>query len=161
MIATDETNAAAAASTRLHTVFKRQGQLFALPVEGVREVVPAQSLTRIAGTSTEMAGAFSLRGEILPVALIDTRLGLGFQPYKTGCPLLVLRHGDSMVGVQVDAVLRVASISAGEIVEHPNTRRMPHIAGIWSPDSTPVTVLNGAELMSQMKSTFSSRGTTA
>jgi purine-binding chemotaxis protein CheW len=89
------------------------GHRFALPVAPVREVIPARRCTRIPGAPVSVSGLLNLRGRILTVVDLATRLDLPAHR-STGRRVVVLRHADRVVGLEVDEVLRIASLPDGE-----------------------------------------------
>lgn len=89
------------------------GRRFALPVGAVREVIPARSCTRIPGAPVAVCGLLNLRGRIVTVVDLATRLALP-AGRATGRRVVVLRYADRVVGLEVDEVLRIASLPDGE-----------------------------------------------
>lgn len=89
------------------------GRRFALPVGPVREVIPARICTRIPGAPACVAGVLNLRGRIVTVVDLAGRLGLP-AGRASGRRVIVLRHADRVVGVEVDEVLRIAALPDGE-----------------------------------------------
>jgi purine-binding chemotaxis protein CheW len=89
------------------------GRRFALPVDPVREVIPARVCTRIPGAPACVNGLLNLRGHILTVVDLTTRLELpGRNPM--GRRVVVMRYADREVGLEVDEVLRIAALPDGE-----------------------------------------------
>jgi len=131
-----------------YTVFKRRRQLFGLSIELVREVLPGQPLTRVPRSGEQILGVLSLRGEILPVVVMDSWLGLAATPDDPGLPILVLRRAELLVGLRVDAIQRVVNLAAGEIQSHPAAGGNPLLQGIWQPaGQTPITVIDNNALV--------------
>jgi purine-binding chemotaxis protein CheW len=81
-------------SVNRYAVFRRCGQLFALSIDLVSEVLPAHSLTRVPRAPDLILGVLSLRGEILPLLTLDHLLGLEASATDADSPILVLRQGD-------------------------------------------------------------------
>ena len=135
-----------------HSVFVRQGQRFGLPVEFVREVIHGRSLTRIPRRVDSVAGVLNLRGDMLPVVLVDQWLELPFQPYDPARPIVVLRQGELLVGIQVDAVQRVASIPRAEVSPSPSAGRSAHLRSIWNVAGQPlVTLIDAKPLLAAIR----------
>lgn len=123
-----------------YAVFRRRGQFFGLGIEFVTEVLPGQPLTRVPRSQGNILGVLSLRGEILPVVTVDELLDLDPAPDDPALPILVLRWRELLVGLRVDAVQSVISLSSAEIQPHPSGRDS-HFAGIWqAAGDTPVTL---------------------
>lgn len=131
-----------------HAVFRRRGQFFGLSIDLVREVLPGQPLTRVPRAHDEILGVLSLRGEILPVVVIDGWLGLTPEPDDATQPILVLRRGELLVGLRVDAIQGVANIPMSQVQPHPVAGNETHLTGIWHPPGgTPITLIAGEELL--------------
>ncbi|EEF62167.1 chemotaxis protein CheW [Pedosphaera parvula] len=130
--------------SRFYAAFYRRSQLFAVDVELVREVLPGQPLTRVPRAVEQIIGVLNLRGEILPVVVIDTHLGLPAVVDDPSLPILVLRRGDLLVGLRVDAVQGAISIPTGEILSHPASGDKGHLTGLWQPEGRPPVTLIAA-----------------
>jgi len=134
--------------TSRHAVFLRGHQLFAVGVDLLREVLPGQPLTRVARSRPQVLGVLNLRGEILPVVVIDGWLGLPPTADDTTLPILVLRRGELLVGVRVDAIMSVMNVPMREVQSHPATSGETLLSGIWQPEgSRPITIIAGPVLL--------------
>ncbi len=115
---------------RSYGCFVRQQQAFGLDVAFLREVVHTRNVTPVPAAPASVAGVISLRGEILPVVLIDSLLGLQPEPFAPRKPILVLRRDDFLVGVQVDVVERVETFPREEILPSPLAAKYPYFTAI-------------------------------
>lgn len=130
-----------------YAVFRRHQQLFGLTIELVREVLPGQPLTRVPQSRDEILGVLSLRGEILPVLVIDPWLGLPSVPDDPARPILVVRRADLLAGLRVDAIQGVVTVLHAEVQPHPSTDAGVHLTGIWrSEGHAPITIINDKTL---------------
>jgi purine-binding chemotaxis protein CheW len=129
-------------------VFRRRQQHFAMEIELVREVLPGQPLSRVARSVDEVLGVMNLRGEILPVVMVDRWLGLPPVADDPHLPILVVRRGDLLVGLRVDAIQSVANIPLPEIQPHPGAGSQTHLTGLWQPPGKPtITLISGTMLL--------------
>ncbi len=136
------------ATSRRRAVFRRRQQLFGLEIELVREVLPGQPLSRVARSAEEVLGVLNLRGEVLPVVVVDRWLGLKPVADDSLLPILVLRRGDLLVGLRVDAIQSVVAIPPLEIQPHPGAGGEAHFTGLWQPAGRPaMTLISGAALL--------------
>jgi purine-binding chemotaxis protein CheW len=97
-------------------VFELDGGLYALPVERVREIVRARSLTAVPRTPAEVLGVIVLRGEIVQV--LDLRQRLGLAPAApTRATRVIVLHGDDgdVTGLLVDGVREVLRVEEGAL----------------------------------------------
>lgn len=94
--------------------FSLGNERFAVPMEFVQEIVRVPNTVRVPLASSHLTGLANLRGRVLPV--FQCRTMMGMQPEKpTDCSrVLVLRVG-SAVGLMVDKVHAVVTISANQI----------------------------------------------
>jgi purine-binding chemotaxis protein CheW len=92
--------------------FFLEGEMFALPVDVVQEVLMQQELTPVPHAPPYMIGLLNLRGQIMPA--IDLRRRLGFAPHATGADLkqLVLKSSEGTFSVLVDEI--------GDVLELPD-----------------------------------------
>ena len=134
-----------------YAVFKRQKQFFGLTIDLVREVISGQTLTRVARSQEQILGVLSLRGEILPVVVIDNWLGLETIPDDPIQPILVLRRADLLVGLRVDAIQSVAGVPADQVQAHPAAGNGGLLKGIWHPAGhAPITLINDTVLVEML-----------
>lgn len=93
------------------------GDLYAVPVEQVREIVRIRPITPVPRVSADVRGVIALRGEILQV--VDLRSRLGLESVETGrtSRIVVVHLEDGRVaGMLVDAVREVLRVSEDSIV---------------------------------------------
>jgi purine-binding chemotaxis protein CheW len=95
------------------------GEQFAIEIENVAEIATARPATRVPNADPDTVGIISLRGSI--VTLIDVRSRLKQPPPKSTKDLrvVVVRDGAGLVGFEVDRVLRPAKIDRATIEPQP------------------------------------------
>jgi chemotaxis signal transduction protein len=148
---TRASDAAAKSSATRYAVFRRCNQQFALSIDLVSEVLPGQPLTRVPRSQSQILGVLSLRGEILPVLTLDDLLGLSAPTDDPNLPILVLRQGELLAGLRVDAIQSVVSIPASEIQPYP-AEGEACFAGIWHPEGMiPMTLIASAALIDALR----------
>jgi chemotaxis signal transduction protein len=82
--------------------------LYAVPVDWVREVVAAPLLTQLVTAPPVVLGLFNLRGDIVPLLDTAALLGLG---RVDGAPFaVVLRHEQGLAGLAATAFPRRAQL---------------------------------------------------
>jgi len=96
-------------------------QLCGVPVLGVRDILGAQTITRIPLSSAEVAGSLNLRGRI--VTAIDLRRRLRLPPAPAGTPRMsvVVEQGGELYAFLVDQVSEVLSLPASQFECNPPT----------------------------------------
>lgn len=107
--------------------FMLAGEMFALEVQDVQEVLMYQPLTPVPLAPPHIVGLLNLRGQILPA--IDLRRRLGFPPRdaaKDGGNLLVLNVEGKPVGVVVDEIGDVVELEGTDWRPTPDTLAAAH-----------------------------------
>jgi purine-binding chemotaxis protein CheW len=85
-------------------VFNLAGQQYGLPARRVAEVVPRASLTLLPGAPKGLIGMLRLRGALVPVIDLRTRLGLPAAIPRIGQCIIVTRSDPADIGFLVDGV---------------------------------------------------------
>jgi chemotaxis signal transduction protein len=95
-------------------VFGCGGRRFALPLGQVREILMPRPFTRLPGCGPEVCGLIALRGRVITVFDFGAALGLGPAVRKSDHRLLLLEHGERLVGGAVETVHAVARAAVAE-----------------------------------------------
>ena len=134
---------------------------YALSVAEVREVIRARATTRVPGTPAVMRGLVNVRGMVITV--IDLATCLGHLPIEadagsvTGAraqmpgSIVLLEHGNRLVGLAVDVVREVRALDDGGLVTQPGAEQLAHgfVRGLASAGGEVVTLLDVAALLSR------------
>lgn len=98
-------------------VFGLDGSSYAVPVERVREIVRLRELTGIPRTPAWLLGVVALRGEVVEVVDLRSRLGLGAStPNRTHRIVVVHGEADRVTGLLVDSVSEVYRVSDRDVM---------------------------------------------
>ena len=104
------------ATARRVIVFSVAGQIYAIDLEEVREIVPLPLLTRPPGLPSMLAGFLNLAGSAIPVVRLDRLFGLPQQVPGLYTPLLILSNSDYRVALLVEKVHEIAFVAPENIV---------------------------------------------
>ena len=86
------------------------GELFAIDLRHVSEVFEVEAVTVVPSMPSLLTGVTNLRGTV--VTLVDLRGSLGLSVTETALPFaVVIRHGTRQVGVLVDHVPEIHTVS--------------------------------------------------
>ena len=118
----------------MHVRLRIGGEDYALPVECVRSVEPAEHVTPVLGAPPAVLGVRSLHGQLLPVLDLAALLGV---ERRTPRRILVLSHDERSVGFAVEDVLDVAALPQGD--EEPAS---PHLSATVLVDGTLIGVID-------------------
>ena len=137
--------------------FEIGDELFALPILAVQEIRGWEKVSQIPRTEAQILGVINLRGSVVPVLDVRTRLGIQPREVTPTTVLIVVRmeaqdHSSATVGCVVDAVSDVASIRIEDIRLAPSTCGSVDshfIRGVASIDKRLVLILDLARLITQ------------
>ena len=104
-------------------VFQVADLCCALPVETIREIIPAQPATRIPGAPDSIDGLINVRGSLLTVARGSVVLQRPASRQE-GTSVLVLALEGRMVGLEVDDVLDLVDVESTELAP---AKRLPGV----------------------------------
>lgn len=130
-------------------------ELYALPIEHIREIIEFGGLTKIPMMPAFLRGVINLRGAVVPV--VDLSVRFGHERTVIGrrtCIVIVEVVQDDeaqMLGIIVDAVNEVLAVEANQVDARPafGARiRADFIAGILSQNERFVIVLDIRQVLS-------------
>ncbi|MDF1565457.1 MAG: chemotaxis protein CheW [Deltaproteobacteria bacterium] len=90
-------------------------ELYAVPLEIVREVIRAVWITPVPEVPEALLGAINLRGKIVPVIDARRRVGLPASAVELDTPIAILAPPSGAVGVVVDRVLDLISLDGARL----------------------------------------------
>ena len=126
-LARDAAAAAAAVPVpagELHLVtFALGREEYGIPVTQVREVIRVGDITRVPQAPPHVRGVTNLRGRILPVVELRSRLGLEPATPTSRSRIVVVDVRDRVLGLMVDAVLQVVKVPIETVAPTPEEVR--------------------------------------
>jgi len=100
--------------------FRLEGELYAVPIHGVKEIVKVPPLTEVPRAAANLLGVMYLRGEVLPVYDVKVRLRLADKAPVVAGPeapepprsarIIVVQMADGLAGIWVDEVSEVVRL---------------------------------------------------
>ena len=117
-------------------VFRLGREEYATPIFVVSEIVHLpERLTAVPGAAAHIVGMMNLRGNVLPVLDLSTRLGLQTPDATEGQRVLVLEREGVRVGYVVDAVTEVLRLPRHRLEPAPQlssdqARLFAHVANL-------------------------------
>lgn len=128
-------------------------EVFALPVEVVREILDMRPMFRIPEAPHYLAGLIDVRGRGVPVIDLRARLGLPPAAPTEATRIVVLEAAiggrDLQIGLVTDRVFEVASLDGGLLEAAPDIGvrwRSEHIRGVGRRGETFVVVFDLEQL---------------
>lgn len=101
--------------------FELFGEVFALPILDVREIIRLTAITPVPQAPGFVEGVINLRGQIIPIVDLRKRFGVDTQTATDETRIIVVELGNGMViGLIVDAVREVERIPTESILPPPS-----------------------------------------
>jgi purine-binding chemotaxis protein CheW len=118
----------------LHLVtFALDREEFGVPIQQVREVIRVTDVTRVPQARPHVRGVTNLRGRILAVVEIRTRMGLPPAEITPRSRIMVVGVQDRTLGILVDGVSQVVKVPTPTITPAPEEVLRPgadYITGV-------------------------------
>ncbi|MBS0347125.1 MAG: chemotaxis protein CheW [Proteobacteria bacterium] len=107
-----------------YLTFNLRGELFAIGILSIREIIEYAQLTQVPMMPPYIRGVINLRGSVVPVVDLLARFGQGLtEPKRRTCVVIVEVDGEDgiqQLGVLVDAVNEVLEIPATDVEPPPS-----------------------------------------
>jgi purine-binding chemotaxis protein CheW len=105
-------------STQQLVVFSLGSEEYALPIGSVHEIIRYTEPRSVVSDAAWIRGVIGLRGKIVPIYDLAARLGLALEsePGK----IVIVETGAEQVGVMVDDVEEVLTVSAEQLEDVPS-----------------------------------------
>ena len=136
---------------RQYITFLATGQEFAADIMTIREIRGWTDTTALPHVPDYVRGIINLRGMVLPVIDLKARLGLGQTEASAKHVIIVVNSGERTVGLLVDAVSDILTVTKNEIQSVPDVMREEqndYVEGIAVLDGRMVTLLGMGKLTS-------------
>ena len=112
-------------TARQFIVIKLGNEQYGISINYIDNIVRMQKITRVPKAQPYFRGVINLRGEVVPVMSIRTKMGLESDVYTNTTRIIILKIEDrGMLGVIVDAVCEVVTLATDEV--EPNTVHSNH-----------------------------------
>ena len=146
-MASTETLPEARTATRT-LLFRVAGKVYGCDIEAVREIIPYRGATRLPGAPPFVQGLINLRGTIVTMLDLGTRIDPARTPIRDGS-IILATHGTRVVGVAVDEVMDVQGISEEHVETHGGARDAL-IRGLGHLESEVVVLIDIHTLVTQV-----------
>lgn len=140
--------------------FMMADEEYGVDILAVQEIRGWEEITQIPNSPTYVKGAINLRGTIVPIIDLRARFGLPQVPYSSVTVVIVvkvgLQSGDKIMGIVVDAVSDVYSISESDARDVPdvtNTENTEFVHGLVNVGEKMVVLLDLERVLDLTKDT--------
>ncbi len=97
-------------------VFELDDHEFALPIEDIAEILQMVLVTPVPEVPPWVVGVINLRGRVIPIVDLRTRLGMEPRSPRLDTPILVAERATLKLGLIADAVRDVISVPEDMLV---------------------------------------------
>ena len=131
--------------------FKLGNEEYGIKILQVQEIRGYESVTRIASAPEHVKGVVNLRGTIVPIVDMRIKFKLGEPTYNQFTVVIILNIQDRVVGMVVDSVSDVISLTADQIKPAPDlggALGTDYIVGLGTVDERMIILVDIDRLMS-------------
>lgn len=101
---------------------------YGVPIERVQEILRVTAITRVPGAPGLVRGVVNVRGRLLAVVDMKSRLGLGPADLGPESRVVMVDYGGRFVGLMVDRVSYVLKVPAAAIEPSPTSTLVSGVA---------------------------------
>lgn len=109
-------------SEKEFVTFFTGGQSFSIDIHQVREIRRWSPVTLLPLAPPEVLGVMNLRGSVIPIFDLAVRFGLARTPDNERNVIVIAAHETQTVGLLVEAVSEILSVTPDKIQEAPDLR---------------------------------------
>ncbi len=135
---------------RQYVAFRVTNELYAISIHEIEEISKLFDTTHVPRTADFLIGIGNVRGRVMPVIDLATRLRLGTCARERTARVLIVLHKDEPYGLVVDEVRDVVRIPPESMEERPggiSGARADYIRGLGRHNNEIVIVLDLAEVL--------------
>ena len=125
-------------------VFSLGSEEYALPIGSVHEIIRFTEPRTVASEAAWIRGVIGLRGKIIPIFDLASRMELGTVDSQPG-KIVIVESGTGQVGIMVDEVEEVLTVSSEQLEDVPSANS-DSIEAIAKIEDRLVILLNPAGL---------------
>jgi purine-binding chemotaxis protein CheW len=140
-------------SRRQFITFRSGSQEFGADIMAIREIRGWTETTPLPHAPDYVRGVINLRGVVLPVVDLKSRLGLGTTDANPKDVIVVVQSGDRTIGLLVDAVSDILTVTGSDIQPTPELAReadSEFVEGIAVLSERMVTILSMDKLIASL-----------
>ena len=143
--------AADAGSEREYLTFRLGNEEYGIDILKVQEIRGYDAVTAIANAPAFIKGVINLRGIIVPIVDLRIKFGVGSAHYDQFTVVIILNIGKRVVGVVVDSVSDVLTLTSQQVKAAPEfatTLNTEYITGLGTVDERMLILVDIERLMS-------------
>ncbi len=135
-------------------IFSLESESYGIEIRHVTEIIGLQPITQVPEMPEYIMGIINLRGKIIPVMDVRLRFNKESREYNDRTCVIVIDINDVPMGLIIDSVSEVISITRENIVQPPRlySERDRYINGIGKVEEDVVLLLDSNRLLNEEES---------
>lgn len=125
--------------------FFLEGEEYGVDVMRIREITGMAEITKTANTPSYVKGVINLRGAIVPIVSLRSRLGMPEAADESMSCIAVADCGGELTGFVIDEISDVIRLKQSELQPAPDATGQPWIEGIFFQANRNMVVLLNLE----------------
>jgi purine-binding chemotaxis protein CheW len=101
-------------------------EVYGMDIRHVTEIIGVQKITRIPDMPDYVVGVINLRGTVVPIMNVRRRFGLPLKDYDARTCIIVINFNEASVGLIVDEISEVVTITEDCMEPPPRVSRGPN-----------------------------------
>ena len=101
--------------------FRIGEEVYGIPVNQTKEVLRVTEIAPVPGAPAYVLGIINLRGNVVTVVDMRTRLGMPYQEPTDLTRIIILEASDQVAGILVDSIREVVQLDKSAVEPAPNT----------------------------------------
>jgi purine-binding chemotaxis protein CheW len=137
-----------------YLTFSLGTEIYGVAISKVREIIKPMQLTHVPRQAEHVRGLLSLRGSIVPVFSLASRLGLEQHDVQRTSRIIVFEDNDELLGFYVDEVREVVRVPLHAVEPPPQWRGSQHqdvIRGVGRVEGHMIILLEFDTLVSHLR----------
>jgi purine-binding chemotaxis protein CheW len=138
------------ANAETYILFELANTAYAVPSGGVQRMEMVEQVTPVPNAPSFVDGIVFSRGRVVPAINLRKRFGFEVVPYDLKTRLIVVAHGDRVVGLIVDSAREFVTIPTNTIQPPPDSLSSisgNYLKGIATVNERVVLILDVAEVL--------------
>jgi purine-binding chemotaxis protein CheW len=96
---------------------------FGVPIDRIREIIPARAYTPLPGSGSHVCGLINLRGRIVTVVDLGARLHLPPASAHPDHSIVIVEHRGKLAGLAVEEVSRIVNVDPAALADAADSLR--------------------------------------
>lgn len=136
--------------TKKFLAFESDGLSYAIDADFVKEIIMANTITRLPKLPSFIRGVINLRGQVVPIIDIRMRMGRTKTEFTDDTCIIVMNIDEIQVGLLIDAVSQMVDIPEMNISTLPLSKHQELVDGIIRINGTVLLIISIDEIMKKV-----------